>query len=329
MAQTIKTVRGHVAGGEHPGTLVIVSSFTATFPRGSCSRRTAIACRSVPDPGTPWPEAPVGRDLELTARDLAHPLAPLPIRLELHPDGVQSLHRAIGPGKPLGGYAEVTRPALFMGRGASEDIGPERPGIIGARSVGGEGKSSSWWTETAPCRCAVPRQSAPCPATDDTTRFPRAEMKRSSGMRSPKQRRFCSGRYSMAKWIPSRSRPGTLRLRGSVAPPASRTASNERRRSLPESPHPRLPACGHNPSAVMSVRRRSRICFSSLNSGIPLAHQAPDAIRPLEDRHPVARAVELLRSARPAGPEPTTPRAFPSEPSGVRASPIPLESRAR
>ena len=41
----------------------------------------------------------------------------------------------------------------------------------------------------------------------------------------PLTRRFCCGRKSMAKWMPSSSRPGIGRSRGFSAPPASTSAS--------------------------------------------------------------------------------------------------------
>ena len=53
------------------------------------------------------------------------------------------------------------------------------------------------------------------PAADDDHALACARvMKRSSGIASPSQRRFCSVRYSMAKWMPASSRPGIGRSRG-------------------------------------------------------------------------------------------------------------------
>ena len=49
-----------------------------------------------------------------------------------------------------------------------------------------------------------------------TTRFPCALMNWSSGISSPSIRRFDSVRYSIAKWMPFSSRPGTGRSRGHV-----------------------------------------------------------------------------------------------------------------
>ena len=50
-------------------------------------------------------------------------------------------------------------------------------GLSASRSLGGSAMISSWWTERAPWRCAVPRQSAPVsPPPMITTRFPSAEI---------------------------------------------------------------------------------------------------------------------------------------------------------
>src|SRR5436309_3508091 len=46
---------------------------------------------------------------------------------------------------------------------------------------------------------------------------------------SPSQARFCAVRYSIAKWMPLSSRPGTRRSRGSVDPPFAERALDDRR----------------------------------------------------------------------------------------------------
>ena len=55
-----------------------------------------------------------------------------------------------------------------------------------------------------------------------------AVMNRSSGMASPSLRRFCSGRYSIAKWMPRELAPGHFQIarRGRAA--GEHTASNSR-----------------------------------------------------------------------------------------------------
>ena len=107
-------------------------------------------------------------------------------------------------------------------------------GLSGARSSGGGGSSSNWWTEAQPSRWTLPRQSAPVsPPPRMITRLPRAEIVSASPMSSPATRRFCWGRYSIAKWTPSSSRPGTGRSRGWPAPIVSTTASKRARSSAP------------------------------------------------------------------------------------------------
>ena len=50
-------------------------------------------------------------------------------------------------------------------------------GLSASRSLGGSAMISSWWTDAAPWRCAVPRQSAPVsPPPMMTTRLPLALM---------------------------------------------------------------------------------------------------------------------------------------------------------
>ena len=103
-------------------------------------------------------------------------------------------------------------------------IGQIGHGCSAARSLGGSGMISSWCTDAAPCRWAVPRQSAPVsPPPMMTTCRPSAEIGEAPS--APSWTRFDGFRYSRAKCTPSSSRPGTARSRGRVAPPASTTAS--------------------------------------------------------------------------------------------------------
>ena len=97
-------------------------------------------------------------------------------------------------------------------------------GVDSARVCGGSGMISSCVTDAAPWRCAVPRQSAPVsPPPMMTTCLPSAVMGQVS--RSPSCTRLAGTRYSIARWMPSSSRPGAGRSRPSVEPPASTTAS--------------------------------------------------------------------------------------------------------
>ena len=60
-------------------------------------------------------------------------------------------------------------------------------GLPASREAGGRGSSSNWCTDCAPCRSAVPRQSAPVsPPPMITTRLPAAEMIGASPRRVPR-----------------------------------------------------------------------------------------------------------------------------------------------
>ena len=91
---------------------------------------------------------------------------------------------------------------------------------------GGRWMISIWVTEAAPWRFEVPMQSEPVsPPPMTTTCLPSARIGMTLPSGSSLTRRFCCGRNSMAKWMPSSSRPGIGRSRGFSAPPASTTAS--------------------------------------------------------------------------------------------------------
>lgn len=97
-------------------------------------------------------------------------------------------------------------------------------GWLALRSAPGWGMISSWVTEAAPWRWAVPTQSAPVsPPPMTTTCLPWAVI--GETVRSPSCTLLASGRYSMAKCTPFSSRPGTGRSRETVAPAAMTTAS--------------------------------------------------------------------------------------------------------
>ncbi len=87
----------------------------------------------------------------------------------------------------------------------------------------------------------------------------------------------------MAKWMPSRSRPGTGRSRDCSAPPVSTTASNcfcsssgvtvslaQLVTLLPSGSLPTItPVRKVTPSAFICSTRRSMCTFSILKSGMP------------------------------------------------------------
>ncbi len=97
--------------------------------------------------------------------------------------------------------------------------------VIGLSSCsGGIGMTSNWVTLLAPWRLLVPTQSLPVsPPPITITCLPLAL--RASLTLSPALARFCCGSSSMAKWMPSSSRPVTGRSREVSLPPVSSTAS--------------------------------------------------------------------------------------------------------
>ena len=183
---------------------------------------------------------------------------------------------------------------------------------------------SSWWTDAAPWRWAVPRQSAPVsPPPMMTTRLPLASMGGAASARSCT--RLEGLRYSRARWTPSSSRPGTGRSLGSVAPPARTTASKsactsaagmnrdvggagraQAPRSSPGSmPRPLRPrAVGRRPTWVEHTKSTPSASqlgqpavqdrLLHLELGDAVAQQPARALGPLVDRHGVAGPGQLL-----------------------------------
>ena len=140
--------------------------------------------------------------------------------------------------------------------------------------TGGFGMISICTIEAAPWRAEVPMQSDPVsPPPTTTTCLPLALIVPSgaaTASSSPAPRLFCWVRKSIAKWMPSSSRPVTSRLRGHSAPPVSTTASKSASNwsietSLPTSVLTR----NVTPSAAIWSMRRSIRCFSILKSGMP------------------------------------------------------------
>ncbi|MNT49603.1 hypothetical protein D3C72_1864660 [compost metagenome] len=141
-------------------------------------------------------------------------------------------------------------------------------------------------TLTAPWRLLVPTQSLPVsPPPITMTCLPSARNWPLS--LSPALTLFCWRKNSMAKWMPSRSRPGTGRSRDCSAPPVSSTASNSlfncsgvtvslaQLVTLESLPRPSLAAPTNTlvrkttPSASICLTRRSMCDFSILKSGMP------------------------------------------------------------
>src|SRR5512142_3316820 len=135
-------------------------------------------------------------------------------------------------------------------------IGYVGQGWPDGRVAGGRGRISSWVTDAAPCRSAVPRQSAPVsPPPMITTCRPAAEIAGGFGpgpVTALATARLACGRYSIAWWMPSRSAPGTGSARGTVQPPARMIAEYSLRSAAALMPSPAvIPQRNSVPSAAI------------------------------------------------------------------------------
>ena len=113
-------------------------------------------------------------------------------------------------------------------------------------------------------------------------------------MRSPSLRLFCSVRYSIAKWMPDSSRPGTGRSRGRVDPPASTIASKSLRNSATPDVDADVDAGPElDPFLRQQVEPPVEEPLLELELRDAVAEQAADPIGALEHGDPVAGAIEL------------------------------------
>ena len=241
---------------------------------------------------------------------------------------------------PSSWAAEVRRMSGQVGHGLSP-----------ARSAGGSGMISSWWTLRAPWRWTVPRQSAPVsPPPMMTTCLPSAEIGRLGQQRPPAPGWTASG----SPWpggCPRARGPGPGRSRGRVAPPASTTASNSSTRSRRRRPrwHPGPAAAGTSgahaptdtphrnstPSATHLVEPAVEHRLLHLELGDPVAEQAAGLLGPLEHHHLVAGPGQLLGGGQPgrAGADhrhPLAGRTAPARPGPPSPRPRPARrSRTR
>ena len=172
-------------------------------------------------------------------------------------------------------------------------------GLAEERSSGGLGTISNWWTLRQPWRCEVPRQSAPVsPPPMMMTCLSSAVNWGSSDTESPATRRFWRGRNSIARWMPFKSRPGIGRSRARVGPAAEADGVKLGQQAIggdvAADVDPRLeddPFGLHLPEAAVDPP------FLHLEVGNPVAEEAADPVIPLEDRHVVPGAGQLLRGS--------------------------------
>ena len=192
-----------------------------------------------------------------------------------------------------------------MGRGASEDIGPERPGIV--RSA------LHWWgrqefqlvdrdrtlsvRRSKTVRPGVPTTNDhhALPARRDEALF-RNEVSQTAPVL---QRQVFHG-----KMDPIEIASGHAEIAGQRGAPGQQDGVKRAAQGLCRNLLTHVcPRAEHNPLGRHELKTPVKNVLLQFEFWDPVAHQAPDAIRPLEDRHPVARPIELLRSrqARRAG----------------------------
>ena len=180
--------------------------------------------------------------------------------------------------------------------------------------TGGFGMISSWVTDSAPWRIEVPMQSDPVsPPPMTMTCLPPARIGMTLPSGSSLTRRFCCGRNSMAKWMPSSSRPGIGRSRGFSAPPESAMASCRSRSSVIGKLGADMDVAMEDDALGLHLRDAPvDVELLHLEVGDAVAEQAAGRGVLLVDDGPRARrGASCWAQARPAGPEPITATLFP------------------
>ena len=141
---------------------------------------------------------------------------------------------------------------------------------------------------------------SPPPMT--TTCLPPARIGALASCGSPLTRRFCCGRNSMAKWMPSSSRPGIGRSRAFSAPPASTTRIEVLEQILGRQIDADMGAVMERDAFHIHLRHAAiDVMLLHLEVGNAVAKQAAGLGVFLEHVHVVAGARELLRAGHAGG----------------------------
>ena len=165
---------------------------------------------------------------------------------------------------------------------------------------------SNWQTERAFWRWQVPRQSAPVsPPPMIRTRFPVARIsleRRVDPPPGPCHRRPACSAAAGSPWRSGCPRaPG--RARGDPGVARSRPPAGWRRTPPASPPRGRWPHVGARLEAYAFLHHLPQapvdVALLELEVGDAVAEQAADAVRLLEDRDPVAGAIQLLRRGQP------------------------------
>ena len=266
-------------------------------------------------------EDQLARHGELRAGDLAEDRPPALAR-DLDPHGLERRRRARARRR---GSASSRR----RRRARRPPRGPRRPGrrsgtgATGCRARAGPAAaagSPSGGPSARPGGAPCPGSPRPCRRRRGSPRAcPRARDEVGVREPSPSQRRFWSGRNSIAKWMPLElaagdgqvARPGTRRPARSSA-----SCSWRRRSGSTSTPTWALVTNSHalGPHLVEAPVERALL---HLELGDPVAEEPADPVGALEHGDLVPGAAELLRRrrARP-GPEPTTATRFPVRTAG-------------
>ena len=204
----------------------------------------------------------------------------------------------------LGGVDRVDPlAALLVGGRRPVDHRPGRPRVGGpAGSSGGRGMISNWWTDRGALavRGAEAVGAGVAAADDDDVLALGGD--RGGSERSPSWTRLAHGRYSMAWWMPSSSRPGMGRSRPAVAPPASTTAS----KSLAQLVGGDVDADVDAGAELGALGRHLleaavEVALLHLELGDAVAQQTADAVGALEHGDRVAGPGELLGGGETGG----------------------------
>ena len=182
----------------------------------------------------------------------------------------------------------------------------------GARASGGRGSSSSWCTLLAPCRWAVPRQSAPVSP-------PPMMMTCLSSRGDEPSRDFVAFAAPVLQRQVLHREVDALRARARA--PADRAAPSSRRRARWRRTALQLRRAhvdadvgiwsGTSRPLRASARAGDREPLLHLELGDAVAQQPADAIGALEHRDECPARFSCSAAASPAGPEPTTATRLP------------------
>ena len=212
-----------------PGTEVSYDADRATLPRGvELDAQVVEQARLLRAGEAHREQRQVARDLPAGARHRGEPAA-----VEGHLGQPQRPHRAVRRRRrtPRWRRRRPGRRPPRARRRPGRSSGRSATAGSSARALGGFGMISSWVTEAAPCRCEVPRQSAPVsPPPMITTCLPAALTGESAPCR------LAGGRNSIAWWMPASVAAGHRQVAGHPRAAGEHDRGEARRAAPPSRP---------------------------------------------------------------------------------------------